>query len=173
MVSTTANAEIARRFVQLRPSRGDEYRGQAPAAAHHVSRNLSYVYPKHPSEGPLFKAEHMEDKWDIYFFDNGLYFARSWSGELAYKAEIRYDAGRMDLTKIAIGGNQDPIFAPRVVDYLVKSHLLNHDAPHPLPVDLPATPDQIALFSFSMFGRRCSYGTFADTITIQLPMASP
>ncbi len=169
MVSTTGSAEVAQRYVQLRSSRGDEYRAQEPVAAHKVSCDLTYPYPGHPPEGPLFKSEQMEDKWDVYLFDDVLYFARSWTGELTYKAEVQFDGGQMHLTAIAVGQSQDANFAPRIVDYLIKSHLLHRDMPHPLPAGLPAMPDQIAAYSFSMFGRRCSHGTFADTTIIQLP----
>ena len=36
-------------------------------------------------DGPLFKATVMEDKWDIYFHEGYLLFARSWTGSLIYK----------------------------------------------------------------------------------------
>src|SRR5262245_45724492 len=168
MVSTTGNAEIAQRYVQLRSSRGDEYRGKLPVAGRRLSCNLSYRYSRPLSEGPLFKSEQMEDKWDIYLFDNVLYFARSWTGELLFCAEVVYEIGRLHLTAIVAGGNHDPAFAHRVVDYLVKSHLQGRDAPHPLPTGLPPVPDQIAAFSFSMFGRRCSFGTYTDTTITEL-----
>jgi hypothetical protein len=74
----------------------------------------------------------------------------------------------MHVSSLLVGGNQDPEFALRVVDYLIKSHILDRDAPHPLPADLPKVADPIAAYSFSMFGSRCSFGSYADTTTIEL-----
>jgi hypothetical protein len=131
-LSTTGSAAIARRYVELRRSQGNE----------------------------------MEDKWDIYLFDEWLYFVRSWTGELAFTAQIHYDLGALHLTTLAVADNQDPAFAPRIVDYLAKSHVLQHDALHPLPSHLPTTARDIAVFSLALFGRRCAFGTYADTIAM-------
>lgn len=166
MISTTASAEIARRYVELRSSLGNEYRGRAPTSAHLITCKLSYPLSQPRSEGALFKSEQMEDKWDIYLFDEHLYFIRSWTGELTFKAQVRHDLGTLYLTMLAVAASEDPAFAPRIVDYLVKSHVLEHDAPHPLPSHLPQTARDIALFSFALFGRRCAFGTYADTIAM-------
>jgi hypothetical protein len=172
MESTTASFEIARRYVELRSSQGNEYLGQTPTNAHLVTCNLAYAFSERPSDGPLFKSEQMEDKWDIYLFNDELYFARSWTGELTFKARVRYEPGALYITAIAAEENEDPAFAPRVVDYLVKTHVLRHEAPHPLPSALPPNPRDIAVFSFSLFGRRCSFGTYADTISMQSSASS-
>ena len=167
MLSTTASAEIARRYVELRSSQGNEYRGQAPTNAHLITCKLTYPLSHPRSEGAHFKSEQMEDKWDIYLFDERLYFVRSWTGELTFRAQVRHDLGALQLTTLAVADNQDPAFAPRIVDYLVKTHVLQHEAPHPLPSHLPQTARDIAVFSFSLFGRRCAFGTYADTIAMQ------
>jgi hypothetical protein len=167
MVSTTGSAEIARRYVELRSSQGDEYRGQTPTNAHLITCNFTYPSSQRPSDGTLFKSKQMEDKWDIYLLDERLYFVRSWTGELTFTAQVRHELGALHLTALAAEEHQDPAFAPQVVDYLVKTHVLRHEVPHPLPPHLPPTARNIALFSFSSFGRRCSFGTYADTITMQ------
>ena len=111
----------------------------------------------------------MEDKWDIYLFDGVLYFARSWTGDLSYCAESHFDTNTMQISSVVAAGNRDSKSAPRVVDYLIKSHIFGRDVPHPLPADLPKVANQIAAYSFSMFGRRCSFGTYADTIAVEVP----
>lgn len=171
MVSTTRSAEIASKFARLRSSRGEEYKGRRPREAGTVSCSLTYACPERPLDGPLFKSEQMEDKWDIYLFNDVLYFARSWTGDLLFCASTRFDSDWMRLTCIVVDGDQAPEFALRVVDYLVKSHILGRNALHPLPPELPKVADAIAAYSFSMFGRRCSFGTYADTTTIEVPMA--
>jgi hypothetical protein len=168
-ISTTGSAEIARRYVELRCSQGNEYRGQVPINAQLTRCTLTYPLSHPPSEGALFKSEQMEDKWDIYLFDEWLYFARSWTGELTFKAQAHHELGALHLTALAVAADQDPAFAPRVVDYLVKTHVLPYKALHPLPSQLPQTAWDIAVFSFSLFGRRCAFGTYADTTAMQAP----
>lgn len=171
-ISTTGNADIARSFVELRKSQGAEHRGHAPASARVISSDLTYALGSRPPEGPLCKALEMEDKWDIYLFGDSLYFARSWTGELDYLATVDFHENEMHVSAIAVAGHQDLASAPRVVDFLVKSLLLGREVPHPLPADLPPTPEQVALFSFHMYGRRCSFGTYVDTMALQPPVLS-
>jgi hypothetical protein len=119
----------------------------------------------------LFIAQQMEDKWDIYFFDGYLYFARSWTGDLIFRAKANFSDRGMIISSIdaksqAVGG--DHSLAIRQVDFLIKSHLLKQEAPHPIPANLPEDPQRIALYSFQLFGRWASYATYEDTITKQV-----
>lgn len=169
MLSTTADAEVARKFGRLRASGGEEYKDRRPRDARTVSCNLTYHCRQHLSDGPLFKSEEMEDKWDIYLFDGVIHFARSWTGELVFCANGHFHDDQIQLSSVVVAGGQDSEFALRVVDYLVKSHILGRAEPHPLPAELPKAAYPIAAYSFSTFGRRCSFGTYADTKTIQAP----
>src|SRR5438093_9740874 len=132
--------------------------------------SLSYPAVQAPADGPLFKANEMEDKWDIYFFNPHLYFARSWGGQLIYRATVDFEHKTehetMMITRIEFAADHDAEFSRRSVDYLIKSHLLGAVTPHPIPRDVSAEPARIAAFSFSTFGRRCACGTYADTTVI-------
>jgi hypothetical protein len=56
----------------------------------------------------------------------------------------------------------DAAFAVRTLDFLIESHVFGRECPHPLPAAyLGRAPDDLALFSFSQFGRRGLYGIFA------------
>jgi len=55
------------------------------------------------------------------------------------------------------------------VDYLIRSHLYRLPLPHPLPKSVGQDPRELALFSFSQYGRYGLYGTFADTTRLRLP----
>jgi len=172
-LSTTKSVEIAQRFAELRRSEGDEVRGHSPFDARLVSCDLEYPVVAPPSDGPLFKATAMEDKWDIYLLEDSLYFVRSWTGELDYVARVAFRETGIHLSRVAVSGHQDSALACRVVDFLVKSHLLGREVPHPLPADLPPTAEQVALFSFHQFGRRCSFGTYADTLPLGAAQPAP
>lgn len=166
MISTTGDPGVAAQFTRLRASTGAEHRDQLPANASVTNCTLSYPIAQALSDGPLFKANEMEDKWDIYFFYPHICFSRSWGGQLIYRATVRFEDRFMVITRIESAGDHESEFSRRAVDYLIKSHVLGAAAPHPPPDDLPAEPVQVAAFSFSTFGRRCTYGTYADTTVL-------
>jgi len=168
-VSTTKDPQIAESFVQLRTSTGEQYRGHNPEGGRTVTCDLSYPYSRRLSDGPLFKAQEMEDKWDVYLYDSDAYFARSWRGELVYRARVHREPDRLRVYEVAYPADQDAVYALRVVDFLIKSHVFDQVVPHPLPSDLALEPAQIALYSFSLFGRRCAYASFEDTTAVPAP----
>jgi len=145
--------------------------GKTGAAASEVVTipcDLKYPYQGEVQDGVLFRAEAMEDKWDIYLYRPHLYFVRSWGGQLIYRATLSSEPGVVRVTQIEAARGDDSHFHRQTVDFLIQSHLLGKDVPHPLPSTLPAEADQVALFSFSSFGRRCRYGAYADTTRIGL-----
>lgn len=171
MLSTTTNPAVAESFVRLRSDNGQGHVNQYPADAHVVECRLSYAAPAQPVDGPLFKAQEMEEKWDIYMVAKRLYFARSWMGELALVAEFEHVNQRIDVQRIwAVPALAD--LAVQQVDYLIKSHILGRVVPHPLPPELGRDVQAIALYSSSMYGRVSWFGTFADTLLDQ-PLKHP
>jgi hypothetical protein len=90
MISTTKDPAIAARFNALRRENGEQHRGQHPADPLAVPCVLSYPFNGESRDGPLFVARQMEDKWDVYLSDSTLYFARSWTGELAFRAAVEF-----------------------------------------------------------------------------------
>ena len=83
-------------FASGRVSTGAQHKGEEPDDAMTFSREivfpLSFVRPVR--EGAVYLAEVMEDKWDVFFYGSALYFARSWSGQLIYRAELERPSGR-------------------------------------------------------------------------------
>lgn len=166
-IAVTSDPAVAERFGRLRQATGRELCAVAIAGTTRADGQLQYPLAAVLPEGPLSKAECMEDKWDIYHYVPHLYFARSWSGDLAYRAAVRVDSGLLTVESIDIATDESPAYARAVVDYLIKSHLFGAELPHPLPVGLP--PEGAALFSMSMFGRRCAQGSYGDTTQLTLP----
>lgn len=67
MRSTTKDKDVADRFVALRSSVGRNHAGQLPQGASAIEHRL--VYPGGgTADGVLFKAQQMEQKWDIYLY---------------------------------------------------------------------------------------------------------
>jgi hypothetical protein len=65
-----------------------------------VDCRLEFSLPTPSDDGPLFKASVMEDKWDIYFHDDYLLFARSWTGSLIYKCKTVPGLDSLVITEI-------------------------------------------------------------------------
>ena len=175
MMSSSDDLRIASTFAQLRSSAGEKNRGKLPDNAKSSECDLKYPYDGEPADGALFKAQEMEHKWDIYLYDNRIYFARSWTGDLIYVAEVRFDADCVCL--ICVTSNEertsDSEFAIASVDYLLKSHIYRCLLPHPLPNDLSNDADQVAFFAFGQYGRFAGLASFGDTTRIRVPESSP
>jgi len=172
MLAVTKDPKIAESYATLRGSSGEHYRGRTPEDSKTCDCDLRYPHQGDTRDGPIFKAEVMEDKWDIYLYDGDLYFARSWTGELEYRAKIviREDGAHViAVTARAALDEADPSYSVAVVDYLIRSHLYRLPVPHPLPESIGKDPRQLALFSFSRYGRHGRFGTFADTTQLRVP----
>ncbi|MBM4116202.1 hypothetical protein FJ251_00395 [bacterium] len=174
MRSFSQDPDIATRFLDQRQALGEEHRDASLAPETTADCALAYVHRGPTRDGPLFKAEAMEDKWDVYLYDGQLYFARSWTGDLCLRARMRFSEGKAELLAVtaredAVGG--DGRYAVAMVDFLICSYLYRRVSPHPLPTHLGRDKAQLALFSFSQHGRWGLYGSFADTTA--LPLIDP
>jgi hypothetical protein len=170
MISTTRDPNIAARFNQLRGSTGEEHRGRHPEDALAVPCDLSYPFGGEGKDGPLFVARQMEDKWDIYLYDGHLYFARSWTGDLVFRAAVEFREREAVITEVEASRAKvmdQPALAVRMVDFLVKTHLYHKEAPHPFPQGYPEDIRHLALYSFSEYGRWAFYGSFEDTTQVR------
>ena len=170
MVATTQDPTVATRFSELRKSMGEQHVGKLPSNPYTVQCRLTYPHNGQSKDGPLFIAENMEDKWDIYLYNGYLYFARSWTGDLVFRAKINFNESQAVITTIDSNAqvtSQNPLHIAQQVDFLVKSHLYKQEVPHPLPADLPNEIQAIALYSFSQYGRWASFATYADTSQIR------
>lgn len=169
MISTTADKKLELKFAELRHSHGEHVNGRMPDQAIHVDCQLFYPNQGETRDGALYMAREMEDKWDIFLFDKYLYFARSWSGILVYRAAIEFQPTQAIISSIdaisqtTTGGTWLAICA---VDFLVKSHLYRREAPHTLPPSVPDDELGIAAYSFQEYGRWASYATFEDVTRI-------
>lgn len=126
--SSTGDPEIAERFVQRRETSGNEYVNKLPSHSLRIEVSLeielgSYVL----KEGPLFKAEQMEDKWDIFHFGEFFYFTRSWTGDLIHVAHARERERKLLVDDIVTTADlydeRDQTFVVREVLFLLLSHV--------------------------------------------------
>ena len=165
MMSFTQESSIALSFNDQRQSDGRNLLEQPLDDAVKVGCRFGFGIPSPSRNGPLFKAECMEEKWDIYHHDGKLLFARSWTGQLVYRATVDRSEESLTLTEIEARGDQASEALQNVL-FLVLSHLEGVDFPHTLPPQVSRDPDEMARASFSLFGRRASYATHADIVSI-------
>ena len=133
MMSTTGDQEVALRFSQLRSSVGHEIAGSCPERARRIQCSLDFPLDSPLNEGPLFKAEVMEDKWDIYLLSEHLYFCRSWTGALIFRASVTLSDERMVVSAIETNPSEDNDIVIRQVAFLIWSHVFGRVSLHPLP----------------------------------------
>jgi hypothetical protein len=164
MISFTANSEIAEKYDHLRSSTGEEFRNQVFNPTLSIPCNLAYKVTKRAPDGPIFKSQVMEVKWDIYLYDDKLYFCRSWGGELFYRATLECEPPMLRVFLVETNQKSDERSTIRNVDFLIKSHALQAKALHPLPENIGRDTEQLAVHSFSVYGSRGLYGTFEETI---------
>jgi hypothetical protein len=154
-ISATENSRAIAFFLSPVSRNGEQFRGQHPENAIRVLCRLAYPNAAELQDGPVFLAEVMEDKWNIYHFDGTLYFVRSWTGQLHYVARLESTVPELRVREIeAWPGNVvgEDTMATRQVDFLLRNHLYGQPAPHPVPP--LATKKGIALWSFTQYGRR-------------------
>ncbi len=172
LMSVTASDEEVERFKKLCQSDGSEYSGVIPANAGHIDCRLVYPYGREesPADGPVFVAKAMEDKWNVYLFEQHLYFVRSLDGRLVFRAKGEFSESEVVVSGIEVDGadGSDADLVIAQVDYLIKSYIYNCGVPHPLPRDLPGDEEGIALYSFQMYGRRAVFATFEDPTVIDI-----
>ncbi len=169
----TVSAEGSARFAALRVSDGTEHRGTVPQPPATLDCRLEYPIARPLSEGALFRAATTDEKWDVFHFDGSLYCVRSATGTLEYRAALAFPPGVLRLASVSARSElatAEPAYVVAAVDFLVRSHVLGLEAPHPLPSAATGSPEELALLSWRQHGRFACFGAYADTSV--LPLAS-
>jgi hypothetical protein len=179
----TTDAKILEGFRRMQESSVQPLTGQLPQGADPAG---------HPVHWPLGFAQvpalltscmpaTLEDKWTIRHSEGRLYFQRSWTGKLIYVAEIQVDPAtetggepgatvtRVWLRDGEARSEEQRDLAIALCRYLIDSHLLGVPAAVPVPVDLSAEPHKMAVFAFSMAGRRGDYAEPISAIATGAP----
>lgn len=166
MTSTTQDPKIATNFLNSRKSDGQEYIGIFPNNGVKCEVALSFnTQGKQIPDGIIYKAIEMEEKWDIYKYANFLFFVRSWTGDLLYFTNYIPTEKGFNVDLIVLDENKiiedDPFFEFKIVEFLIYSHILGYNVPHPIPKNIDKNDTQSILgYSFSMFGNKGQFATY-------------
>ena len=161
--STTRSQEVAERFGALRGEDGRAFAGAEPEAPDALEADGALVYPADPelTDGVLFAAAAMEDKWALFLVEGRLVVVRSWTGEVAIVADAALADGSLHLSRVRGRtwlAEPSPTGLVRELDALVRNHAW--DEPWPVPLEPPLeASDALAQTVFVVWGRR---GQFAS-----------
>ena len=164
MTSASSDPDIARRFVEGRASDGSGLVGAVLPFETRFREPLYYPAKPFRAQGVVVMAGQMEDKWDVFRQADGLYFTRSWTGELVYRTQIAVDGKTAYVLGIQSPEAFDPELAEREIDFLVVSYAFGMPFPHQLSPDLPKTASHVIARSWSHHGRRGCFPTYDDTL---------
>lgn len=175
MISTSKSPEVLNYFASQEALRAEQFRTATPANPQAFALDMSFSRCRIPeTEGPVYLAQVMEDKWDIFRFGDALFFVRSWSGTLVHRARFAAPNGKLVITEVsteASGVSSDTELREITrceIDFLLRTHLRRERVPAPLAPGVAGSiaPESVAMVAFVRFGRWASYATEADTTRV-------
>jgi len=167
VVATTTDRSVAERYNLLRGSDGKELINAGIPDSVRCSASLKFPHNGAALGGIVFKAPSMDVKWDIYIYDSVFLFARSWTGELKYRAFATVGPSEICVTEIECPASESKIAASHVY-FLIGTHAMGRVLPHRLPEGASEDPMAMATLSFSLFGNLGCYATFSDITAIPI-----
>jgi hypothetical protein len=167
LVSTTENAAVAESYLQLRAADGKELVDAVIPNSVRIPTSLHFPHNGARLEGIVFKADSMEVKWDIYIYDSVFLFARSWTGELRFRAWATVGETEIHITEIECSQTDRGLAAAHIY-FLIGTHAMGRVLPHRVPCEPLAEPLTIASVSFALFGKLACYAAFDDITAIPI-----
>lgn len=171
MTSTSSDPRCATNAVSFGQDDGSAFDGMEPNSARTVKVSLRYRIDRKLTNGTMFRPRCMEHKWAIFFRGGKILFVRSWICQLFAVAEVKERENEIEITAIRgdlVAKDEDAGFKARVVDFLLRSHVLNLVYPAPLLPELEQDPSRAALWCFSCFGNLALVAT-PDEFPFEVP----
>jgi len=109
----------------------------------------------------------MEDKWDVYCYNDVFYFCSSWHNDLVFKVGLTRMKQEHLMRVSWIEFSQSHHMAEaeiidRQVDFLIKV-LLGFHVPAPAPSNIKALVEEYCRYAGSIYGRIVEFATDEDT----------
>jgi hypothetical protein len=167
VVATTKDKSVAERYNCLRHSDGKDLIRSPINDSVRCPVSLKFPHNGAALNGIVFKADSMDVKWDIYIYNSIFLFARSWTGELCYRAVAAVGPSEIHITEIECSSSEAKIAAAHVY-FLMGTHAMRRVLPHRLPEGTPEDPMTMATLSFNLFGKFGCYASFEDVTVIPI-----
>lgn len=167
VAATTDDRQIAETFNAQRKSDGQDLITANIEEAQSVECSMMFPHNGDVLEGIVYKADSMDVKWDIYIYDSVFLFARSWTGQLQYRAFAEIGDIYIRINKIETSHDHIET-APQAIYFILTTHAMQRVLPHTIPRSTPNDAQQIALLSFNMYGKIACYATYEDIIQIAI-----
>lgn len=114
----------------------------------------------------LFKAEKMEQKWDVWGFKDVLIFARSWTGRITYALQWGIKKDQLIIKKIQVDEDflegQPPLYATMELKFLLETLVFGKFTAHPIPAELKNDIPAAEEYSFHRHGCQGRIGIFVE-----------
>ena len=160
VVATSTDPSCAANAISFGTDDGSAFAGVAPPAGTTVALDLRYPIDRMLADGPLFLPTTMDHKWAIFFRDSTIIFVRSWRRQVVATAEVRVSNGEVLISRLTGQlASGTGLLDERIVDFLIRTHVLQEPFPAPVEADDVADLDQLALKCFSLFGNIATCAT--------------
>jgi hypothetical protein len=159
----THSKRVQKKFTELRTMDAGHFK--TTRFEHSKVLDCHIAYPTALNhEGVLYRANTLNDKWDIFLKDDQVYFSRSLSGELVFRSHVSKMNNKFIVDSIEYAQGDifydEPELAISYVHFLLLSHVMNIILPHTIPMILNDLDTMgIALFSYNQFGRKCWFAS--------------
>lgn len=175
MLSMSRDPKIAANAISFQKDDGTGFIGVKPQLERTIDAALQYPIDRYLADGVLFTPSEMEHKWAIYLHRGKIIFIRSWLRQVIATADIRATGDVALVTRIhgAFSGvDEDPAFAVRVADFLIRTHALDLPHPVPLPAGMESDPSAAGLWCMNVFGKMAAFATphFPRALTVTKPL---
>lgn len=154
--SWSPDRESAENAISFGKEDGTAFLGQQPEVRRTTRASLRFPVDGKLVDGVLFGPSEMEHKWAIFYHQRRIICVRSWTRRVTAVATVEERADHIEVTSIdgtLVTKDEEPAFTVRVLDYLLRSHVLNLVYPAPIPVGLETDPKQAAIWCMNAFGK--------------------
>lgn len=175
MLSTSQDPQCASNAISFRQEDGTCFIGMPPSDARVTEADLRYPVDPVLLDGAMYLPQEMEHKWALFYHGGKILFVRSWTRQVRVIAETRIENGLLTIPSISgvFADTAEPAeFTVRVVDYLLRTLVLEMGELAPIPPELFTAPEQAALFCMSMYGKHAKFAT-ASAYTSPSPIPQP
>ena len=161
-IATSTNRDCAANSISFGTEDGLIFSDDTLASEPEIPTQLTYRIDRMLAPGAIFLPPDMDHKWALFFHNNRIICVRSWLRKTVATGEVQLAQDTAIITKIRgtlTGDKEEPDFAIRAFDFLIRTHALGEVFPAPLPPGLDKDPKNAAVWCFSEFGRRARVAT--------------